>query len=426
MTAPDGIGNLLRETRDQLGLDRSVISDRIGEVMGEPCDPANIKRWELEQRLPGPRWHRSMGEALGISVEDIVRAIYRTRAHRQQLKAGPSSREEASSVKRRTFGLGVASIAAAGALPGLAEAHDDINAALSGSGNAEDITYLESVFERNAGGYHGRDPGTVLHEMGKDLDLLREVLQRPHTARDRAHLVRTAAGLTGLVAIIQHDRGGTQDADKWFNTAARAARESGDRQMLAWVLARHAMVGLNYGAPSIAAERAARAQRAAGSTPTAAAALAHAVSARALAGMGDRRGARQAITRTKKVAERLDSRHLADTWFGYPEQKHHVHLSQAYTLLGDTPSARVEQHQALELTDSPSVMTRALLGLDEALCLRSDGDHAAASEKALTIWDKLPTGFRSGLVRTRADLLCDTLHDDHQAALKEALQGRTM
>ncbi|MET7519566.1 hypothetical protein ABZS88_40495 [Streptomyces sp. NPDC005480] len=71
--------------------------------------------------------------------------------------------------------------------------------------------------------------------------------------------------------------------------------------------------------------------------------------------MGDRKGARQAITKTKNLAERLDSRHLADTWFGYPEQKHHVHLSQAYTLLGVTASARAEQERPWNsLTRPPS------------------------------------------------------------------------
>ncbi|MFZ3595050.1 helix-turn-helix domain-containing protein [Streptomyces sp. BH104] len=426
MTAPDGIGTLLRTAREQQGLDRRQVADMIGAILGEPVDPDNVKRWELERRLPIPRWHRSIGEALGITVEDIARAVSRSRAHRHQLKAAVPSGEEASSVKRRTLlagGVATVAAASAGALPGLAEAHDDINAALSGS-DAEDITYLESVFERNAGGYRGRPPEQVLSEIDTDLQLLRQVLKRPHTARDRAQLVRTAAGITGLIAIIQHDGGAARESDRWFNTAARAARESGDRQMLAWVLARHAMVGLNYGAPAAAAERAVRAQRAAGSTPSAAAALASAVSARALASLGTQRAAaRQAIARTEGIAEQLDSQGLADTWFGYPEQKHHVHLSQAYTLLGDTTSARREQQQALKLTTSPSVMTRALLGLDDARCMRVDGDHQDAAEKALGVWQELPAGFRSGLVRTRAELVRDGLSGRHHAALDEALRA---
>ncbi|GGT65541.1 hypothetical protein GCM10010207_75940 [Streptomyces atratus] len=36
------------------------------------------------------------------------------------------------------------------------------------------------------------------------------------------------------------------------------------------------------------------------------------------------------------------------TWFGYPAQKHFVHLSQAYTLLGDTEAAYSAQDNALD------------------------------------------------------------------------------
>lgn len=77
------------------------------------------------------------------------------------------------------------------------------------------------------------------------------------------------AGIAGLVAIVQHDRGDKGDAFRWFATAEKAAHESGDRRMTAWVLARHAMVPLNYGAPEAAVRIASRARRAAGRTPTA-------------------------------------------------------------------------------------------------------------------------------------------------------------
>lgn len=122
---------------------------------------------------------------------------------------------------------------------------------------------------------------------------------RPHPASARADLARTAAGITGLVAIIQHDRGEQHESHGWFATAERAARESGDRQMLAWVLARYAMVPLNYGAPKAAAQLAIRARAEAGGKSSSAAALAAAVTARALAATGDRQGALRAVTATR-------------------------------------------------------------------------------------------------------------------------------
>ncbi|MFF0413423.1 hypothetical protein ACFYUY_23670 [Kitasatospora sp. NPDC004745] len=82
-----------------------------------------------------------------------------------------------------------------------------------------------------------------------------------------------------------------------------------------------------------------------------------------------------------------------------------VHLSQAYTLLGRTADAFREQQSALALTTSASVMTRALLALDEAACRRIEGDHDAAADPAARVWTDLPVLHRSGLVRSRATVL---------------------
>jgi hypothetical protein len=302
----------------------------------------------------------------------------------------------------------------------MAEVRRGIDAALSGS-DAGDLAYLEGAFERHRGGYRGRPPGEVLAEMRGDLDLLRDVLSRPHAAAVRADLARTAAGITGLVAIIQHDRSDQRDAHGWFATAERAARESGDREMLAWALARHAMVPLNYGAPKAAADLAARARAEAGAKPSAAAALAAAVHARAAASLGDHDSALRSVADARTLAEQLDRTQAADTWFGYPPQKHHVHLSQAFTLLGRTREAYAEQEAALALTRSPSVMTRALLEMDAAACLNVDGDSSAATGKAAAVWQRLPHAYRNGLVRTRAEALHRALPEAARPHLAEVL-----
>ncbi|MFJ5608173.1 hypothetical protein ACIQCJ_02070 [Streptomyces sp. NPDC093221] len=62
------------------------------------------------------------------------------------------------------------------------------------------------------------------------------------------------------------------------------------------------------------------------------------------------------------IAERIDGSQAADTWFGHPLQKHHVHFSQAFTLMGRRREAYAELEAALDLTASPPVMTRAMLG----------------------------------------------------------------
>lgn len=414
---PNGIGELLRESREQAGLTREEQAAVVGEAMGEWCSPDTVKNWETEKRIPRSPSLQGIADAYGLSREHVAEAVSRSRLYRRE--HGTEDK-----VDRRKF-IGTSMAAAAGVvvLPGITQAREGIESALTPSEDG-DLAYLEAAFERHRGGYRGRSPDRVLAEMLSDLELLQEVLHRSHPARTRTDLARTAAGITGLVAIVQHDRGDQRAAFQWFATAERAARESGDQRMLAWVLARHAMVPLNYGAPEVAARIAKRARSEAGDGPTAAGALAAAVTARALAASGNLEGAAQAVDDVRTLAERLDGAESADTWFGYCEQKHFVHLSQAYLLLGDSSHSYAAQENALDLTDSPSVMTRALLAMDTAACLRVDGDQTGAAEMAVGIWDRLPSGYREGLIRSRAELLHQQLAGRARTTLGEALAQR--
>ncbi|MER6695685.1 twin-arginine translocation signal domain-containing protein [Streptomyces fimicarius] len=424
MMAPEGIGALLRGSREAAGLTREEQASVLQAAQGGKWfDPENLKRWETERRLPTPIWHALLAECYGRSTEEIVRAVVASRRHRRLYRLiDQEKREEGSVVDRRQF-LGVAAAATGMAgVPDISEARQGINAGLSAS-DGSDLAYLNGAFERHRGGYRGRPPHEVLEQMKADLDLLRELLGRPHPAAVRKDLARTAAGITGLVAVIQHDRGEQRDAVGWFATAEQAARESGDRHMLAWVLSRHAMVPLNYGAPNAAAVMAMRARAEAGRSPSAAAALAAAVTARSLASVGDREGALRAVGDARATAARLDSAQVADTWFGYPPQKHHVHLSQAFTLMGRTREAYAEQESALALTKAPSVMTRALVAVDGAACVRADGDPATAAGLALDVWRQLPPAYRGGLVRSRVESLCQSLPGRTGNTLREALAG---
>ncbi|MBU7598944.1 transcriptional regulator [Streptomyces sp. P38-E01] len=412
MVTPDGVGQLLRTIREKAGRSRIEQAERLAAA-GRHCTEENVKRWELEMRLPSPVWYPAISSVYELGEEQVRAAVAASRWHRKQKK-------ESEDVERRKFLGGAAATAGIVALPGIAQAREHIDSALTPTGEA-DIAYFEGVFERHRGGYAGRTPDAVLGVMEQDLQELSAALRRTRRAGERGDLVRAAAGITGLVAIIQHDRGDRADSHRWFTIAEKVAREAADRRTLSWVLARRAMVPLNYGAPRQAAEYAHAARRAAGRTPTGAAALASAVHARALAALNDVDGARKAIASTESLLQKIDGDETADTWFGYPGQKHHVHLSQAYTLLGDTKAAYHNQDAAIALTRSPSVMTRALLALDTATCLQIDGDHREAANMAAEAWDRLPVEHRSGLVRARATALLDRLDETAQAHLRIAL-----
>jgi hypothetical protein len=57
-----------------------------------------------------------------------------------------------------------------------------------------------------------------------------------------------------MAAVVLHDLGGHRDAYAWFDTADHAAQQAGDQPLQAWILARKAMVPLNFGAPRASAQ----------------------------------------------------------------------------------------------------------------------------------------------------------------------------
>ncbi len=326
-------------------------------------------------------------------------------------------------MKRRELLRGA--LAASAAVPGvtaLTAARRQLDAAFADDDHA-DLNYLEGQAERYSYGYHGQDPKAVLDELIGDCSQVRLLLDRPQSVTARTRLAHVAGQLAGELAIVLHDTGQHRDAQGFFTTAARAARESSDRHLHAWVLGRHAMVPLNYGAPGAAVALTEQARREAGDRSTAAAALAAAVQARAQAARGNRDAALAAAAEAEQLMDELTPQQAADTWVGYPRQKHLVHMSQAFTLLGDTRRAYEVQDEALALSRSPSLMTRALLAIDHATCLVHDGEPEEAARSAAQAYGQLPASYRTGLTRTRAIALYQALPPDTRGRelLHEAL-----
>jgi hypothetical protein len=218
----------------------------------------------------------------------------------------------------------------------------------------------------------------------------------------RNRLLRVSAQMSGVAAIVLHDLGCDRDAHAWFGTAGAAASESGDWLMHAWILAREAMVPLNYGSLSGALDLSSSARHLAGEKPSAAAALSAAIQARAYASLGRTGKARRAMRDAEGTSDHLSAEQAADNWYGYPEQKHAVHASRVYTGIGDIGAAKEAQREALRLSRRTSLMSPALIRLDEAACVSHQGDHASACERAVTTMTGLPKQYRSGLVVKRA------------------------
>jgi len=324
-------------------------------------------------------------------------------------------------MKRRNLLRGaLAAGLTAPALAALTAARTDVDQTLSPD-IPQDLPDLEAAAESYGYGYHGQQPTRVLADMVVDFTALRPLLAVPQPASVRARLCRTAGQMAGMTAIFLHDVGSRAESRAWFATAARAAAASGDHQLYAWVRAREAMVPLNYGAPKAAVELAEQARRAAGTRPTAAATLAAAVAGRAYALNHQSEQARTALADADALMNRLPEGERSDTWLTYGEQKHHVHLSHAFTTLGDTRRAFESQQRALELSAPTSSMTRTLLNIDAAACSHHDGDTEQACRRAVAALTALPDGYRTGLVRRRALDLYEAIpaQHHHERAVRE-------
>ncbi|MEU1921020.1 hypothetical protein AB0H23_35310 [Streptomyces albogriseolus] len=316
-------------------------------------------------------------------------------------------------MKRRNLLRGaLAAGLTAPALAALTAARTDVDQTLSPD-TPQDLADLEAAAESYGYGYHGQAPTRVLADLVTDFTTLHPLLTVPQPAPVRARLCRTAGQMAGMTAIVLHDLGSRRESRAWFATAARAAAESGDQQLHAWVLAREAMVPLNYGAPRAAADLADHARQAAGTRPTAAAVLAAAVAARAYALNHQAEQALAALTAADALMDRLPESERSDTWLTYSELKHHVHLSHALTTLGDTRRARESQQRALELSAPTSTVARTLLTIDGAACAHHDGDTEQACRRTVAALTALPVDFRTGLVRRRALDLHEAIPTQH-------------
>lgn len=316
-----------------------------------------------------------------------------------------SAQEAEDDMKRRNLlrAIGAGAALSPAALEALSQVRGTVETSLTPVGNSRSLVdHWETTAARYGYGYQGRMPTEVLRDALLDLGEVQRMLKGQAGTSHRNSLLRVSAQLSGVAAIVLHDLGYDRDAHAWFGTAGAAASESGDRPMHAWILAREAMVPLNYGSPSGALDLSSSARHMAGDKPSAAAALAAAIQARAYASLGQAGEARGAMRDAEGMRDHLAAEQAADTWYGYPEQKHAVHASRVYTGIGDTDAANDAQREALRLSKRTSLMSPALIRLDKSACISHEGDHAAACADAVATVTSLPKQYRSGLVVKRA------------------------
>ncbi|GAA4509757.1 hypothetical protein GCM10023191_071400 [Actinoallomurus oryzae] len=320
--------------------------------------------------------------------------------------------EEEETVLRRTLlqilaGAGVALDGQIlGAVDGVRRKMDDtlVNASVS-------PTMLDQWEETALGygkQYTSTPPLRLLCDVLLDFSEVRRMCEQRQPIELQERLCRLAAQLSGLAGALMINLGDHRLSRSFFRTARTAADETGDRSLRSWVSVREALVPMYYGDPRESLHLARRAQDLAGRTPSAAAAMAPIVEARAL-GMLVKRGrtdaagsAKRAIARGQAVFGQLGKEHVADTAFGYTERQLAFHIGDTYTNMGDHTHADEALRRALTLYPSTSELDRTLIWLDRATCRLQKGEPEEALRTARETVLALSPGQFTDIIAQRA------------------------
>jgi tetratricopeptide (TPR) repeat protein len=326
--------------------------------------------------------------------------------------------EEEETVLRRTLlqllaGAGVALDGQIlGAVDGVRRKMDDtlVNASVS-------PTMLDQWEETALGygkQYTSTPPLRLMCDVLLDFGEVRRMCEKRQPIELQERLCRLAAQLSGLAGAIMINLGDHRLSRSFFRTARTAAEETGDRGLRSWVSVREALVPMYYGDPREALHLARRAQDLAGRTPSAAAAMAPIVEARALGmlvkrGRGDAAGsAKRAIARGQAVFGQLGKDQVADTAFGYTERQLAFHIGDTYTNLGDHIHADESLRRALTLYPAGAELDRTLIWLSRASCRLQKGEPDAALRAAQDSVLALSPGQFTDIIAQRARQLVGT------------------
>jgi transcriptional regulator with XRE-family HTH domain len=273
-----------------------------------------------------------------------------------------------------------------------------VTGALAEAGIAE----WESIVAEHGQATRYRPEADLLGDLLADFGDLQQLMVRRHPAVVQRQLARIAAQMAGLMSLTLLKMGQNAPARRWVRTARQAAAASGDPVVQSWVLAQEAYAAYYAGDMPGAAIIAARAQEIARGAACPGVALAAPLEARAHAMLGAAEEAAGALVRAENALYRLPPELQVRSAFGYDEPQLRFHQGNALTSLRETGRAWEVQQRALELYPASDMTDRALIHLDRAACLLSDGNPGAAAHHAAVTVQELPPDHRSALILYRA------------------------
>lgn len=269
--------------------------------------------------------------------------------------------------------------------------------------------------------YAELSPLVLLPELRHQLKHVLGWMQESQPVSFRQRLCSLAGRLAGLRAWLYFDIAEYQAADVWFSGAVSAAREADDKNLCGWLLGAQSLIPVEQQDYATAAAfiQEAQALSGRGGSSTTRAWL-DVLEARALAGLGDRRGVAAAHQRAIKRLPRTD---LAERHHGMDFAGDRLDLSYynglSNLLVGEPEAAGAAFGTALDNLPESRIKARAILMLSVALAAAQAqqlDEAVARAGEALTLADDQPIRR----VWQRADEVRQALGPaDRSAAVRE-------
>ncbi|MGI5292739.1 hypothetical protein ACQEVF_56840 [Nonomuraea polychroma] len=382
-----------------------------------------VRGWEAAEHTP-TAWRSAYAKAFDMSEQELFAELSGHSSHESEKGVEPSrtrhewvvANEDRQAMHLAAIGTSAKTITGDPLEVSQASPHDPtlLVQAISSLRQEIDVTvnnttvtdatddHWRTVADGYGRTYRTTPPLVFLLSISEDLAELHRLIARPLLTKQRRGLYHSAARMAGLLATTLINLGKYREAQGWFHTAIRAAQESEDCALQAWVLVRHAVSALYWGDPRGSIDLTERAIQLAAGMPCVAAAWAPAVQARAMAQLGNAEAAYEAIVAAETAFDRVQAQIHEQHAYGYTAAQLHFYRSNTLTQIGDCTAAFDAQAIALALYSPNEFLDPSLIHVDHALCLALDGRPDEAAQYTTKMILGLPPDRRSPIIVARA------------------------
>lgn len=363
----------LSAARRAAGYSQEALAEQLG------VDRSTVQRWESGEVAPQPAQQTNLATALNMTSDVVVDMLCI-----ESSRAYGASQVQISDLLDHTRSLVDNTLSATTISPGRLDLID------------ERVVQHLAAYTRTA-------PSVMLSALVPDIVDVQTIA----AARQPAMVQSRLSGALAILGLLTADGlmklGETVRSRYWYSTARLAADDTDNMRLRACIRAQEAMLPYYYGRVEDSLKLARSAQELLPGTPSHATALAAAAEGRALARLGDLRGAERAMSTAQRYVDRTDSPDPSDAAFRFNEKRLLLYLSGTLTYMGEFARARRVQEEALRLygADPDLVIDPALIKLDQAIGRASLRQVDESCELAADVVTTLPAEHRTRIVLAR-------------------------